>query len=542
MLLDVRPADQRPTLERSASRTHRLRINGAQPLPWALAATCLALAGSLLWSPRTPDLAAQVARANLARHVGAATWWTGWFGGVSLPTYSVYVPLLMAALGVALTGAAGVLLGTWAASRLAEGCVRPRTAAVAAGLAQVADLLAGRVTFAVGMGLVLAALAMLRARRPTWAAGLLLAGFLASPLAGLFGGIALLTVVATVAGLRRIAGWLALALLAAAASMELLFPGTGTMPIGWSSMWTPAACCMVIAVTCSNRTARVGAALTLLSITLLMVEPGAVGGNIARLVWVFGVPILLGCARRPRWQVATAAFLLACWPVSDLVQQLEKGHDPSSTSAFYAPMLEHLADAQTALGPNVTGERLEIVTPASQWSVVYADARTPLARGWERQTDVADNPLFYRAGALTPASYRQWLDDLAVGWVALPHVALDGAARGEAALVAAGLPYLIPTWTSTSWTLYRVDAATPLATGARIVSVEPTAIVIHADRSTTVFLRVRWTPYFIVTAVDRAKAHDPTVSKSGRWTSVTVSAAGTYRITTRFDPFPRLHP
>jgi len=344
-------------------------------------------------------------------------------------------------------------------------------------------------------------------------------------------------VLATVAGLRTSAGWLALTLLAAAAAMAYLFPGTGTMPIGWSSMWTPAACCVLIIVTCATHTIRVGAALTLLSIALLMLEPGAVGGNIARLVWVFAVPILLGCARLPRWQVTIAALLLACWPVNDLAQQLQRGHSPSSTSAFNAPMLQHLADQQAALGPTVTGERLEIVTPASQWSVVYADPRTPLARGWERQSDVADNPVFYQAGALTPGSYRQWLDDLAVGWVALPHVALDGAARGEASLIATRLTYLTPTWSSPAWTLYRVNAATPLATGARTVTVEPTAIVIHTNRSATVLLRVRWTPYFTVTNLGHTTAGNPTVSKSGRWTTITTPAAGTYRLTTRFNPF-----
>ena len=45
--------------------------------------------------------------------------------------------------------------------------------------------------------------------------------------------------------------------------------------------------------------------------------------------------------------------------------------------------------------------------------------RFPLARGWERQLDIADNPLFY-GGALTGTRYERWLKRLAVRYVAVP--------------------------------------------------------------------------------------------------------------------------
>ena len=45
-----------------------------------------------------------------------------------------------------------------------------------------------------------------------------------------------------------------------------------------------------------------------------------------------------------------------------------------------------------------------------------------IARGWERQLDRKLNPLFYEDenGGLDPEAYRHWLDDLAVGFVAVP--------------------------------------------------------------------------------------------------------------------------
>ena len=52
--------------------------------------------------PHTPDLAAQVARLSVVRHVASATWWFGWFGGLQLSSYSLLSPRVMAVLGVGL--------------------------------------------------------------------------------------------------------------------------------------------------------------------------------------------------------------------------------------------------------------------------------------------------------------------------------------------------------------------------------------------------------------------------------------------------------
>ncbi len=64
--------------------------------------------GYLAWVPQVPDLAAQTARADTA---GAAIYWTGWFGGVHTPGYSVLVPPLMHLLSVALVGAVATVVG-----------------------------------------------------------------------------------------------------------------------------------------------------------------------------------------------------------------------------------------------------------------------------------------------------------------------------------------------------------------------------------------------------------------------------------------------
>ena len=72
---------------------------------------------------------------------------------------------------------------------------------------------------------------------------------------------------------------------------------------------------------------------------------------------------------------------------------------------------------------------------------------------------MVDNPIFYDDGALTTASYKQWLDELAVAYVAVPDTKLDFASVDEAKLIATGLPYLHQVWSNADWKLYPV--ATP---------------------------------------------------------------------------------
>jgi hypothetical protein len=63
------------------------------------------------------------------------------------------------------------------------------------------------------------------------------------------------------------------------------------------------------------------------------------------------------------------------------------------------------------------------------WEAAYVAPAVPLVRGWERQLDTAGNPLFYDADLLNPDSYRAWLIDSGVRYVALPDAPLGGDQR-----------------------------------------------------------------------------------------------------------------
>ena len=83
----------------------------------SVAVTAVLLAAYLIWRPYSPDLSAQLARADVVKSAGYVFWWTGWFGGLSTPSYSVIVPAVMAAVGVRLTAVLAVVASVGAATQ-----------------------------------------------------------------------------------------------------------------------------------------------------------------------------------------------------------------------------------------------------------------------------------------------------------------------------------------------------------------------------------------------------------------------------------------
>jgi hypothetical protein len=153
----------------------------------------------------------------------------------------------------------------------------------------------------------------------------------------------------------------------------------------------------------------------------------------------------------------------------------------------------------------------------------------PLARGWERQLDIADNPLFY-SGHLTAATYDRWLHDNAIRFVAAPDAPLDYSAQGEKALIDSGLPYLHLVQRTAHWRVYAVARPTPIASGvATLTRLGPDWLTLRARRPGTVHLRVRFTPYWELSRGSGC------VAPEGRWTRLTLRRAGPVRLATSFS-------
>ncbi|UQX88660.1 hypothetical protein M6D93_01350 [Jatrophihabitans telluris] len=524
-----------------AGRSRFAVVLRGRPVLAATVATALVALAYLAWSPRSPDLAAQQARSAAALRGIGSSWWTSWYGGLTTFSYSVIVPAIMARLGVFLTGALALVLSAAATARLARHSSAPGLVTATAVGFEAADVVAGRTTFAVGLAAALWCLVAVDRRAWAWAALLAVASTLASPLAGMFVGIALAAL--WLSRRSREVAMLCGLLAVVAVGMYLLFPSAGQMPFRLTDAIPPAIGCAAVIATRPAPSVRTGALLVLAAMVVLLAVPTAIGGNIARIAWVFAVPLALTGSARLRWRIV-AAVLVAVWPAADLVEQLAKADVPSAQARFYAPLLAQLQTDKRLEGASATGQRLEVLAPSSQWSAAYLAGSVPLARGWDRQADRAHNPLFYDSDGLDATTYRSWLDRMAVSWVAVPNADLDYAARAEAQLVGAGLPYLHEEWHSANWTLYRVSNPAPFIIGATTLGIDATGVAILVDHPGSVTVRVNYSRYLVLQRDNLDPAAVGCIQPTADGVQMWISQPGRYRLTSMFDPLPGLqtHP
>ncbi|WP_229400350.1 hypothetical protein [Micromonospora okii] len=538
----------------------------------AVAATSAAVLGVVyLLLPRMgSDLSAQVARADFFAAHGTALVDLRWYGGIQPLGYSLVSPPVMAVLGVRVTGAlASVAAATaFAALLVRTGVPRPLLGGLAGVVTIAGNLVSGRVTYGLGVAFGLAALLALtlpphappgrrRLRATLVVAGALLASA-TSPVAGLFVGLAGAALLLT----RRYADGLLLGVAAALplAVTGLLFGEGGWMNISRTDTTRAVATSLVVAALVAYRPVRAGALLSAAGVLLAALVHTPVGLNATRLVVMFALPVLAAAARLPdravrrlpgglrragatgvalaalpgglrragTTGVALAALLAAvCWWQPPVVPADLKGVGaPTSDPGYFAPLRAELARR------GLTG-RVEVPPTRDYWEAAGL-GDVPLARGWLRQADIARNPLFFTTvpGAtgtgvpLTADSYRAWLADNAVQYVAVPDAELSWVGRAEAELVDGGLPYLTEVWSERRWRLYAVSDPTPLvAAPGALVGQDAVSVTFRMPGPGTARVRVRHSPWL---RVDGQAVLRP----DGGWTAVTVSRPGTYRIST----------
>ncbi|HEV2059587.1 MAG TPA: hypothetical protein VGR11_09525, partial [Solirubrobacteraceae bacterium] len=259
------------------------------------------------------------------------------------------------------------------------------------------------------------------------------------------------------------------------------------------------------------------------------------GGNATRLGALAAGPVALGAllGRRNPVLLAALALPLAYWSLYPAARDVARASgDASVNASYHAPLVEFLRSRAA------TGHfRVEIPFTENHWEARHVAGgrhRIPLARGWERQLDRRFGALFYD-GSLAAGTYRTWLDERAVSYVAVPDVALDAAGRDEARLVAAGLPYLRTVWRDEHWRVYAVARPAPLAqpiepsTGARATAtLSDTGVTVRATRAGPVLVRVHFTRWWRVTGGRGCVSKAP-----GGMTQVSFAAAGTIRLQAR---------
>jgi hypothetical protein len=198
--------------------------------------------------------------------------------------------------------------------------------------------------------------------------------------------------------------------------------------------------------------------------------------------------------------------------------------DRSANPAYFRPLVAFLHAHDTPQG------RVEVVPTALHWEAAYVAPFIPLARGWERQLDTADNPRFYH-GKLTAAGYRTWLLDNGVRYVALPDVTLDYAATKEARLLRAGVPGLRAVWHNAHWRVYAVTGAPGILSGpGRLTQSGGSTIRLSVATPGTLLLRVRYSRYWTAGSRHACLAKAP-----GGWITVHAYREGKLRLRLTLD-------
>lgn len=518
----------------------------------ATAALATALAAAFLALPRMgSDLSAQVARADFFADHGLTPIDLRWYGGTDQFGYSLVSQPVMALLGVRVTGALALVGAAvaFAALLVRTGVPRPLLGGLVGAVCIGGNLVSGRVTYALGVAFGLAALVALVSGfryRLVASAGLALLASATSPVAGLFTGLA---GVALMIGRRPRDG----AVVAVAGAVPLgvtalLFGEGGWMNISRTDATHAIVTSVAVALLVGHRPVRAGALLSAAGVLAAALVHTPVGLNATRLAAMFALPVVAAAARVPRMprgvrtpriharihlprrtrnRLAATGLLAALaagylWQPPVSWPDLRDAGNPTSDRAYFAPLLAELRARRPA-------GRVEVPPTRDYWEAAYLDG-FPLARGWLRQADIARNPLFFETVpgasgtgvALTPESYRAWLADNAVTYVAVPEAELSWVGRAEAALVPRVLSEV---WSGGHWRLYAVPDATPIVTApATLVASDAASLTFDTPAAGEVRVRVRHSRWL---AIDGGAA----LAGDGDWAVARVPGPGRYTIT-----------
>jgi hypothetical protein len=535
-------------------------------IEWAgPAGLALVLCGAaLVLGLRGTDVAAQAYRVGELRLHGFVVWDSGWYGGSFPLGYSVLFPAVGAVFGLGGAAVASATAATWCFDRVLQRVTGRRTlGSWYFGASTVLAVAIGQLPYLAGEAFALAAVLALLTRRAKLGMVLGMISALFSPLAAAFLILACGVWSVHHGGHRRPLLVTAVATGALIVALGVVFPGEGAFPFHWAGLVVVELLCLLVLspVVRTTPTVRLAAAIYGLATLGSFLVPNPLGGNATRLAESVGVP-LVAClmtmpapealARRrtePRWPARLLArsrvgprrlvalhrrlsshsllrrpalafaFLLpfAVWqwaPGTAVVASASE--PPSNASAFYQPLLHELSSLDR--GQPI---RIEVVPTRDHWEAAYVAPYLSLARGWERQLDVADNPIFYTPGALDPASYRSWLEANGVSYVALPDAPLDYAAEAESVLLADGEVHgLQLVWRSSDWRLWRVNDSPGLVSGsARLTTMAPDRLVLDVFHSGDLLVRVRYISYWHLSGGRACVLPAP-----GGWTEVHASA------------------
>ncbi|GAA2061256.1 hypothetical protein [Williamsia deligens] len=514
------------------SRTPTDIPSWTRALPFLVAV--VATVALVVASPTLGDLQAAIAREEAARSGVGLGYWFGWYGGVSPGSYSLIVPALSALTGSLVLLAIATLVIAALAHPLAHLrpgatsgplAARPTLTTWAIVVAAVLNMMSGRVAFAVGAAIALIAVLAAGHGRSGVAAAVLVVSGLASPLAPAFVGLAAVPFLLGPARRSRdlwtLLGGAALGVLIPFA----LFGAPGAQGFPWTTLFWVVLIGIGAGVALTSAPQRWISPVAVAVAIVVFAVPNGVGSNLSRFFCLVLPCLVLFFSRRSLVIVLVAITPAVAYAgfvaVADQVAVADSGNSESD----YAPLRLALLS-----GPGLINHRVELIDAGTHAGSHELGSLVKLARGWENQSDARFNPIFYDEGALTPLSYRRWLTENAVSWVALSGKPLRQGMK-EAALVRSGLPYLTRAWAGGGWTLYRVANATAVVPEPlRLVTETPSEVVVDVPDTGSHPIQIRPNRYLVARSLDDPTRTACLSSTADGWVSLRAPVPGRYTL------------
>jgi hypothetical protein len=492
-----------------------------------LAVAVLNAIAFLLVRPGVNDLWAARARASAAEHGVGLTYWFSWFGGGSTPgNYSVLTPYLSALLTAELVGALAAVALTPLCAVLLRDTRHPLAGVWMASAAAGLNLWSGRVPFILGCAFAVAALIAVKAQRRAPAIVLTMLSVFASPVTGAFLALGVAGTLIETRSHRRISATTIMAVVVALGVVGLAFGTPGPEHYSYPLFVETVGGMVLFLFARPPAYLRTVIYLSLLAAVVLVVVPNGMGSNFARMAW-FCVPVaVLATSTRRLWIALLATVPILLFGANGTVSDLRDASQPVSQTSYYKPLALELNRLD-----GLANFRVEIVTHSAHAAYDALLDHAMLARGWETQEDNALNRTLLNAD-LDATSYKVWLDNNSVGYVAIPLTKTDNSS--EYRLVAAGgLSYLTQFWSSPDWVLYQVSNPTPIvAAPQRVLEFSQSHLTIRVPCACTFSVRVRWSKFLRARSeVPDALGSRPSaqvVDDGYGFTSITTPGSGDY--------------
>ena len=478
-----------------------------EPLALGALAALLCLVVVVAW-PHPDDASAHLYRTFLVNR-GTFLWDNLWYGGdYPLASYSLLYYLLAAPLGnvPVVVGAVALSVALFATVIRREWGPVATWPGRAFVVLAMAPLITGTYAYALGVAALLGSLRAVQGRRRGLALALAAATLGTSPLAFAFLCLVLIAVVLARPRVDRGTAVMALGLLGLG-GVELIvlhaFHTPGLYPfLVWNLVGVVGV--SLAGVLLALRLTEGGRLLA----ALFIVWGGAgivgyavrspLGDNLDRLRYLAFPLMLLAVIRvrfRPRLLAAVGlAAGLGYAVVPDVVTVIGRHGSADAHRTFWQAAITFL---HTNAGPQY---RVEVVQTSGRWEAYWLPrAGLPLARGWYRQIDLAENGVLYHR-SITPTAYRTWLRSLAIRYVVLPNAQLDtSGVQAEASLIRSGRSGLVRVFATPALTIYELPRPAPLLTGpapAQISTFDHGRIAGAVAAPGSYDLRVRFMPYW----------------------------------------------